>query len=170
MSKPQPRRYCYTARPQHMYTKPQPRRYCYTARPQHLYTQPHSRCHCLTTPPNTWTPSCIQDVTSTLLVPTPVHPATSKTLLLHHSSQHLYTQPHLRRYCPRPNACIPNHIQDDTSTPLVRTPVHPATSKMLLPHCTSQHLYTQLHPRRHCPHPNTCTPSHIQCPHRRFLQ
>ena len=141
-------------------SKPHPRRYCYTARPQHLYTQPQPKRHCLTTPPNTWTPSHIQDVTAlvakpvhpatfqdvtaTPLVPTPINPATSKTLLP--SSQHLYTQPHPRRHChtARPNTFTHSHIQDVTATLLVQTPVHRATSKTLLP--LVQHLYTQPHP------------------------
>ena len=141
-------------------SKPQPRRYCYTARP------------------NTCTPSHIPNVTASPLLPTPGHPATSKTLLPHCLSQHLYTQPHSRCYCPRRKTCTPSHTQDVTATPLVPntctpsdikdvtalvpTPVHPATSKTLLPHCSSQHLYTELHPRRYCLCRKTCTPSHIQ--------
>ena len=92
-----------------------------------------------------------QATTKTLLLhsssPTPVHPATFKMSLSHHSSQHLDTQLHPRRYfhTAGPNTCTPSHIQDVTTTPLVPTPVHPATSKTLLP--SSERLYTQPHPR-----------------------
>ena len=127
---------------------------------QNPYTQPHPRRYC--PPPNTCKPSHIQDVTATLPVPTPIHPATSEMLLPHCSSQYLYTQPHPRRYCPPSKTCTPSHIQDVTSTLLVPTPLRPATSKTCLPHCSSQHLYTELHPKRYCPRSNTCTPSYIQ--------